>query len=52
MSILGEEAFGAIKTLKRLVYTNPSVVIDRIVDYQVVYHEISNAQCISFISTQ
>ncbi len=51
-SILGEEAFGLIKTLTRLKHTNPSVVIDRMDDYQATHHEISDAQCISFVSTQ
>ncbi len=32
-SILREEAFRAIKTLKRLERTNPSVRIDRLDDY-------------------
>jgi hypothetical protein len=51
-SILREEAFGAIKTLTRLAHTNPSVVIDRMNDYQAMYHEIFNAQRISFVRTQ
>ncbi len=52
MSILREEAFGAIKTLTRLAHTDPSVVIDRMNDYQAMYHEIFDAQHISFVSTQ
>jgi hypothetical protein len=32
-SILREEGFGAIKTLKKLEHTNPSVRIDRTDDY-------------------
>jgi hypothetical protein len=34
-----------IKTLTRLERTNPSVVIDRMNDYQAMHHEISDAQC-------
>ncbi len=37
MSILREEAFGAIKTLTRLAHTNPSVGIDRNDDHQAMY---------------
>jgi hypothetical protein len=37
MSILREEEFGAIKTLKRLDHTNTSVDIDGINDYQATY---------------
>ena len=51
-SILSEEASGAIKTLKRLERTNPSVGIDRMDDYQAIHHEISDAQGISFVCTQ
>ena len=51
-SILREEALGAIKTLTRLVHSNPSVAIDRMNDYQAMYHEISDVQCISFVCTQ
>ncbi len=51
-SILGEEAFGLIKTVTRLERTNPSVDIDRMDDYQAMHHEISDAQCISFVCTQ
>jgi hypothetical protein len=47
--VLSEEAFGVIKTLTRLAHTNPSVSIDRMNDYQVVHHEISDTQCISFV---
>ncbi len=42
-SILSEEASGAIKTLKRLEHTNPSVRIDRMDDYLAVYHKTSDA---------
>jgi hypothetical protein len=35
-SILGEEAPGAIKTLKRLEHTNPSVRMDRMNDYPAI----------------
>ena len=52
MSILEEEAFGLIKTLKRLERTNPSVVIDRMDDYHAMHNEISDVQCISFVCTQ
>jgi hypothetical protein len=52
MSILGEEAFGLIKTVTRLERTNPSVGIDRMDDYQAIHHEISDAQGISFVCTQ
>ncbi len=34
-----EEEFGAIKTLKRLDHTNPSVVIDGMNDYQATYNK-------------
>ena len=34
-----EEEFGAIKTLKRLDYTNPSVGIDGMNDYQATYNK-------------
>ncbi len=51
-SILREETFGAIKTLTRLAQTNPSVAIDRMNDYQAMYHEIFDAQRISFVRTQ
>jgi hypothetical protein len=46
--ILREEAFRGIKTLKRLERTNSSVRIDRMDDYQAIYHETSDAQLISF----
>jgi hypothetical protein len=36
-SILREEAFGAIKTLITLAHTYPSVVIDRMNDYQATH---------------
>ena len=49
---LGEEAFGLIKTVTRLERTNPSVVIDRMDDYQAIHHKISNEQGISFVCTQ
>jgi hypothetical protein len=42
-SILSEEASGAIKTLKRLERTNPSVRMDRMNDYLAVYHKTSDA---------
>ncbi len=42
-SILREEASGAIKTLKRLECTNPSVRMDRMDDYLAVYRKISDA---------
>ncbi len=51
-SILGEEAFGLIKTVTRLERTNPSVGIDRMDNYQAMHHEVSDAQCISFVCTQ
>ncbi len=31
---------------------NPSAGIDRMDDYQAMHHEISDAQCISFVCTQ
>ena len=40
-STLGEEAFGAIKTLRRFAHTNPSFGTDKMNDYQAMYHEIS-----------
>jgi hypothetical protein len=46
-SIIREDAFGAIMTLERLEYTNPSVRIDRIDDYVAIYHKTSDAQPIS-----
>ncbi len=42
-SILSEEASGAIKTLKRLEHTNPSVRMDRMDDYLAVYYKTSDA---------
>jgi len=36
---LREEEFGAIKTLKRLERTNPSVGIDGMNDYQAIYNK-------------
>jgi hypothetical protein len=42
-SILREEAPGAIKTLKRLECTNPSVNMDRMDDYLAIYHKTSDA---------
>ncbi len=45
-------AFGAIKTLTRLAHTNSSVDIDRMDDYQAMYHEKSDIQCLSFVHTQ
>jgi hypothetical protein len=50
-STLGEEAFGEIKMLTRLEHTNPSIGTDKMNDYQAMYHEISCAQCISFVRT-
>jgi hypothetical protein len=50
-STLGEEAFGLIKTLTRLAHMNSSVDIGRMDDYQAMYHEISDTQCISFVQT-
>ncbi len=38
-SILREEVFGAIKTLKRFDHMNPSVGIDRMNDYQAIYNK-------------
>ena len=38
-SILREEASGAIKSLKRLERTNPSVGIDGMNDYQATYNK-------------
>ena len=46
-SFLREEAFGVIKTLKRLDRTNPSMRIDRMYDYLAIYHKTS-AHPISF----
>ncbi len=45
--ILREEAFRAIMTLKRLERTTPSVRIERMDDYQAIYHKTSDAQLIS-----
>ncbi len=42
-SILREEAPGAIKTLKRLESTNPSVRMDRMDDYPAIYYKTSDA---------
>ncbi len=42
-SILREEASGAIKTLKRLDRTNPSVRMIRMDDYLAIYHKTSDA---------
>ncbi len=42
-SILSEEASGAIKTLKRLERTNPSVRMDRMDDYLAIYYKTSDA---------
>jgi hypothetical protein len=50
-SIFREEAFGVIKTLTRLVHTDPSIDIDRMNDYQAMYHKKSDVQCISFVHT-
>ena len=43
MLILREEASGAIKTLKRLEHTNPSVRMDRMDDYLAIYHKTSDS---------
>jgi hypothetical protein len=51
-SILSEEASGAIKTLKRLEHTNPSVRMDRMDDYLAIYHKTSDVQLISFVYEQ
>ncbi len=51
-SILKEEAFGEIKTLKRLESTNPSVRIVTMDDYLAIYHKASDAQLISFVYEQ
>jgi hypothetical protein len=42
-STLREEVSGAIKRLKRLECTNPSVRIDRMKDYLAIYHKTSDA---------
>ncbi len=42
-SVLREEAPGAIKTLKRLERTNPSVRMNRMDDYPAIYHKTSDA---------
>jgi hypothetical protein len=42
-TLLREEASGAIKTLKRLESTNPSVIMDRMDDYLAIYHKTSDA---------
>ncbi len=42
-SILRKEAAGAIKTLKRLERTNPSVRMNRMDDKQAIYHKTSDA---------
>jgi hypothetical protein len=39
------------KDAYRLAHTDSSVVIDRIDDYQAMYHEISDVQCISLVHT-
>ena len=41
-SVLMEEASGAIKTLKRLKHTNPLVRMNRMDDYQAIYHNTSD----------
>ncbi len=43
-SILSEEAFRAIKMLKRLEGTNPSVRIDRMDDYLAISHKTSDSR--------
>jgi hypothetical protein len=40
--ILREEASGDLKTLKRLERTNPSMRMDRMDDYQAIYHKTSD----------
>jgi hypothetical protein len=50
--ILKEEAFGAIKTLKRQERTDISVRIERMDDYLAIYHKTSDAQAISFVHEQ
>jgi hypothetical protein len=40
---ISDEASGAIKTLKRLECTNPSVRIDRMDDYLAIYRKTSDA---------
>ncbi len=40
---MSEEASGAIKTLKRLERTNPSVRMDRMDHYLAIYHKTSDA---------
>jgi hypothetical protein len=51
-SILREEGFGAIKTLKRLERTNPPVRINRMDDYLAVCHKTSDFRLISFVYEQ
>ncbi len=51
-SILSEEAFGTIKTLKRLAHTNPSMRINRMDDYLAIYHKTYDAQLIFFVYGQ
>ncbi len=51
-STLGEEAFGAIKTLTRLAHTNSSVDIDRMDDYPAMHHQISDTQLLFFVHTK
>jgi hypothetical protein len=50
--IVREEVFGAIKTLKRLERTNPSVRIDRMDDYLAICHKTSDSRLISFVYEQ
>ena len=50
--ILREEAFREIKRLKRLERTNSLVRIDRMDNYQAIYHKTSDAQLISFVYEQ
>jgi hypothetical protein len=50
--ILREKAFRAIKTLKRLERTNPPVRINRMHDYQAIFHKTLDAQLISFVYEQ
>ncbi len=46
-----EEAFGAMKTLKRLERTNFWVRMNRMDDIS-IYHKISDAQLLSFVYEQ
>ncbi len=50
MLILSEEASVAIKTLKRLERTNPSVRMDRMDDYLAIYHKKSDSPSLCSLS--